>query len=156
MKSLKESILSDMDDILNNGEENIKEIIQNFLKQNYTSIYSFEISKKPFMGKYRVSGRGISVKNKDIEYLTNDLFEFDEVKLFFNCMNCKNLKSLKGLPTKLNGSLNISGCYNLESLEYIPKVVVGDIILSKNSNKKFTEDDVEKYVKNYWEIKFFN
>ena len=156
MKTLKESILADMDDILNNGEENIKEVIQNFLTQNYTSVFNFEISKKPFNGKYRVSGRGISVKNKDIEYLTNDLFEFDDVKIFFNCMNCKKLKSLKGLPTKLNGSLNISECYNLESLEYIPKVVIGDIILSKNGNKKFTEDDVKKYVKKYWSIRFFN
>ena len=52
MKTLKESILADMDDILNNGEENIKEVIQNFLKENYTSVYNFKISKKPFMGKY--------------------------------------------------------------------------------------------------------
>ena len=156
MKTLKESILSDMEDILNNGEENIKEVIQNFLKQNYKSVYKFEISEKHFMGKYRVSGKGISVKNKDIEYLTNDLFEFDDVKIFFDCRDCKNLKSLKGLPTKLNGSLNISGCYNLESLEYIPKVVAGDIILSKNYNKKFTEDDIKKYVKKCWSIGFFN
>ena len=84
------------------------------------------------------------------------MFEFDDVKMFFSCMDCENLKSLKGLPTKLNGSLNISGCYNLESLEYIPKVVDGDIILSITGNKQFTKDDVKKYVKKCWGIKFFN
>ena len=140
--SLDESILTDMDKTIQNGDD-ITEIYD-FINSNYNEIAldKLIISKYKINGKYkyRVSTDAhVGVKNTKITTLVNDLFVWDTVKTFY-CNNCKNLKSLEGAPktcinfdctfcdslTNLIGApehvdteFNCSYCKNLSSLEGI-------------------------------------
>ena len=107
MKSLKESIFGDIDNIANNDTI----LIEQFLKDNY------EID-----GTYKIDGdvvdvKGdVEVKNKKIESLTNGLFRFGAVSGGFYCFDCSNLKSLKGAPEKVDGNFDCHDCKNLKTI----------------------------------------
>ena len=54
MKSLKESILADMDDILQSGEEAIKYSIEQWLKKYNIKKQIFNINKNPNGNKFKL------------------------------------------------------------------------------------------------------
>ena len=122
MKTLKESILDDMDDVMTAGDEDIRKAVEKFLWDNYYG--SYIIPKKPNKdGIYEISIKNrIAVKNKDITELTNGLFIFKDCKHEFDCSNCHNLTSLKGSP-RTTGQFSCSYCPKLTSLKYGPEEV---------------------------------
>ena len=71
MKSLKESIFDNVEDIVNNDTI----LIEQFLKDNYIIQKSYTINK---YGTVDVDGY-VLVKNKDIKSLTSGLFRFGKV-----------------------------------------------------------------------------
>ena len=110
-----------LDDIDTNIEQGDRALVLDFLDKNYTWV-GLRVSDKPNKkGLYEVSAKGVTVTNLNIEYLTNDMFEFTEVAEF-SCFNCKKLKSLKGSPRKALG-FSCGNCYNLKSLKGGPEFV---------------------------------
>ena len=152
MKSLKESLLSDMDDVLKSGNKTIKDNIKQWLKENLlngaSDCKNCKISRKANKdGKYEVSVTGDIRFKRTATSLTNGMFIWTEidgsfccdfnrnikslegspraVEGNFSCYYCKNLKSLKGAPEKVGGSFNCQYCYGLKSLEGAPEKVGG-------------------------------
>ena len=129
MKSLRESLLADMDDVLNSGDEAIKNnIIKQWLIENlkYGSSLCI-ISKKPNKdGKYEVSASGDIVFKDTISALTNEIFIWTNVSGNFNCSKCYELTTLEGAPEKVGGNFSCNHCTNLTSLEGAPKKVGKD------------------------------
>ena len=155
MKSLRESILADMDDVLKSGDEVIKDSILQWLKENLTkrSDYSdYKISEKPNKdGKYKVSFKEYVEFNRNATSLTNGMFVWaatlysnfscsgcpkltsleggpKKVKYGFSCSYCNSLTSLKGAPETVGGSFRCNDCDNLKSLEGAPKIVGIDFV----------------------------
>ena len=108
MKSLKESIFSDIDDIVSNDTV----IIDQFLKDNYEIRVTYNINKDKTVD---VKGH-VKVKNKKIESLTRGLFRFGTVEGDFLCTSCPNLVSLKGAPEEVRGTFDCSFCDSLTSV----------------------------------------
>lgn len=98
------SLLDDETEIIERCD---REVITNFIKENYMTsspvIIGVSIDKDP-NGSWIVNVKGsISVKNKKIESLTNGLFRFGIVTGSFYCVNCRKLKSLEGGPECVYG-----------------------------------------------------
>ena len=128
MKNLKECIIEsifDVEDNIDNVDESIREEIKHFLKDNFKTNSTYQISKKPNKdGKFEVSSNGyIEVKNEDITSLTNRLFIWTNIKGNFICSDCASLISLKGAPKEVGGIFSCDSCYSLKSLEGAPKKV---------------------------------
>lgn len=145
MKSLIESILADMDNVLKSGKTSIKKIIKQFLDTNYkimTNNGKFIISSKPDKdGLYNISTNGsVYIINNDLEELTNGLFKFTNIRGSFDISGSKNIKTLKNGPIAVIGEFNISRCTSLDSLEYCPNNVAGDFICL---GTKFTKKDIK-------------
>ena len=133
MKTLKSileaSILADIDDQLEVGDECIKEQIRQFIKDKYVTrinisknlIFSDEPNKD---GKYEVSidVYPYSIKlREDRDKLTNDLFVWGDVVGNFLCDH-SNVTSLVGSPKHvILGNFNCSYCPKLKSLKGMPK-----------------------------------
>ena len=139
-----ESIL-DIEDNIDNMDESIREEIKHFLKDNFKTNSTYQISKKPNKdGRFEVSSTGdVEVKNINITSLTNGSFIWTTVdKNFrcafcnlltslegapknvegtFDCIYCNSLTSLKGSPEKVGGKFDCNGCKSLKSLEGAPK-----------------------------------
>lgn len=83
----------------------VKDEIKKFIESNYKYEGTIVISDKPNKsGLYEVSTDGnVVVKNFNITSLTNNLFEWSEVKGDFDCSCCDNLESLEGAPEKVGG-----------------------------------------------------
>lgn len=81
--------------------------------------FSTYFSKTPYI--VDVEGN-IDLNNTNIEYLTNELFEFGKVDGIFSCTYCSSLTSLEGAPKKVGGNFNC-----------------------RRYSGKYTEDDVKKY-----------
>ena len=114
MKSLKESIFGDIDDIANNDTV----LIEQFLRDNYDIVGTYEIDGDV------VDVKGyVKVKNREIESLTNGTFRFGTITKSFDCTNCLNLKSLKGSPKDVGMAFLCTDCIKLTSLEGAPKKV---------------------------------
>ena len=128
--SLRESILSNMDDIIDSGDKQIKESIKQFLKENLVNgVSSIKISDKPNKdGKYEVSSKGTVIYKNSVYLtsLTNDLFIWNTVDEHFFCAACKGLTSLKGAPKKVGRDFSCSYCDLLQTLEGAPKIVGRD------------------------------
>ena len=122
MKSLYESLLDDFDTL--NDKIDPKEEIEKFLEKNYI-ITGLKISTKPSNGKYIVNCKSAYVLNKQIEYLTNDLFAFGNIQYDFSCMGCASLKSLEGSPNEVQSNFFCKDCTSLKSLEGSPKYTGG-------------------------------
>ena len=136
MKSLKESIFDNVEDIVSNDTV----IIEQFLKDNYEIRATYNINKDRTVD---VKGH-VKVKNKKIESLTSGLFRFGTVDGDFLCTSCPNLVSLKGAPTEVGGGFYCNECDNLVSLEGAPKKV--ESIYYKGCKKlKITDQDRKKY-----------
>ena len=63
----------------------------------------------------------IRAKNKNIEYLTNGLFQWGEIGGHFDCSGCINLKSLEGGPVEASIFYDCRNCIGLTSLKGAPK-----------------------------------
>lgn len=130
MKNLKEYIIEevfDIDDNINNVDEAVKEQIKQFLKKNFKNASSCKISDEPNAdGKYEVSGKYISTKNKKITSLTNGMFIWANVDGDFSCWECKSLTSLEGAPKEVGGGFYCFICKSLTSLEGAPQKVGRD------------------------------
>ena len=122
MKTLKESLLSNIDDTLNQGDSNCREAVKKFLWDNYNGSYT--IPMKPNKdGIFEITFKTrMAVINKDITELTNGLFMFGDCKGEFDCSHCHNLTSLKGSPRTLD-TFNCSFCPKLTSLKDGPEKV---------------------------------
>lgn len=114
---IKENLLAESEDL--------KIIVDEFIRNNYTWTKGFTISNKPNKdGKYEVYCAGnMSVQNRNITELTNDLFIWKEIRGSFFCARCEKLTSLKGSPEKVGGTFDCMECSKLKSLEGAPKEV---------------------------------
>ena len=140
--SLTEGIL-DVEDNLD--KDYIKTQIEDFINKNYK--VKGELKMNSVNGIYIVDcTNNVIVKNRDIESLTNGLFEWGEVDGFFSCSYCDKLQSLEGAPEKVNGFFNCSYCDKLQSLEGAPEKVNRDFYCL-GCKKQFTKEDVEKVCK---------
>ena len=125
-----ESIL-DIEDNIDNMDESIREEIKHFLKDNFKTNSTYQISKKPNKeGKFEVLSNGtVSVKNEHITSLTNGLFIWTNIKGNFICSDCASLISLKGAPKVVGWDFFCNDCTSLTSLEGAPKEVGGDFFV---------------------------
>ena len=172
MKTLYESLLDDFDAISNNMDPHSE--IKQFLQTNYiNTISKFVISKKPNeKDLYEVKCNESTIQvSKNFTRVTNGMFEFvnrPRKKIKFYCGWGGNLESLEGLPedieylqimhAPMHSLKDIKGwpdkvedftlwcCPNLVSLEGGPKYVDKYLRITA-CGKKFTEDEVEKYIK---------
>ena len=125
MKTLKTileaSLLSKVEDTINNGVDEIKNLITKFIEENYKNV-KFTISNTPNKdGKFEVSSRGdVTLKNNKLQYLTNDYFVWKSVNGDFYCAY-SSIESLEGAPELVWGSFSCAGCGKLTSLEGAPK-----------------------------------
>ena len=125
MKTLKDileaSLLSKVEDTINNGDDEIKNLITKFIEENYKNV-KFTISNTPNKdGKFEVSSRGdVTLKNNKLQYLTNDYFVWKSVNGDFYCAY-SSIESLEGAPELVWGSFSCAGCGKLTSLEGAPK-----------------------------------
>jgi hypothetical protein len=152
MKTLKESLLNDIETTLDKGNTNIKKIIKQFLDTNYKIVTyngKFIISAKPDKdGLYNVSTNGsVYIIHRDLEELTNGLFKFTNIRGSFDISGSKNLKTLKNGPIRVLGEFNISRCTSLDSLEYCPNNVAGDFTCL---GTKFTKQDIKAACYHSW------
>lgn len=128
MKTLYESLLSDIDTTLaDNGTDTIKNLIKDFLLENYGNAKLCRISSKPNKdGKYVVnSGYAVSVRNSDCTSLTNRYFIFGTVKGNFNCSYCPKLTSLEGAPKNVERDFYCHDCavkFTKEDVERVSNV----------------------------------
>lgn len=152
MKTLKESLLNDIETTLDKGNTNIKKIIKQFLDTNYKVVNyngKFIISAKPDKdGLYNVSTNGsVYMMHNGLEELTNGLFKFTNIRGSFDISGSKNLKTLKNGPISVLGGFNISRCISLDSLEYCPRNVAGEFTCL---GTKFTKQDIKAACYHSW------
>ena len=117
MKPLKESIFSDVEDIVNDDTV----LIEQFLKNNYDIRGTYTINKD---GTVDVKGT-IWLMNKSVKAITNGAFQFGKVSGSFYCSDCKKLKSLEGAPKEIEEDFYCIDCPKLTSLKGAPKNVGG-------------------------------
>ena len=127
MKSLKEileaSILADIDDQLEAGDEALKSVIIKWIKNNAEitireNKFKFDFNTTPITVDYD----GIINFKNDITSLTNENFQWGEVT-YFDCSHCKSLKSLEGSPKVVKDVFSCSFCKSLKSLKGAPEEV---------------------------------
>ena len=145
MKNLKEYIIEGVFDTDEDTiDENIKDQIKQFLKENFKGYSKCKISRKPNTnGKYEVSSSKDIKAKTYITSLTNGLFVWTTVGGDFFCRLCNSLKSLKGSPEKVSGNFSCRWCDSLKSLEGAPKEVGGFFSCSE-CGIAFTIDDVKE------------
>ena len=136
MKTLYESILSDIDTSLEAGTANadylaVMEVINKDYKLYKTYKSVITIVGKAESGKVLINGTGkIEFINKSAKSIANDVFEWNEIDGEFICFK-KNIESLEGFPRKVynentNGcAININHCKNLKTLKGAPHSMFG-------------------------------
>lgn len=152
MKTLKESLLNDIESTLDKGNTNIRKVIKQFLDTNYKVTNfkgKFTVSAKPDKdGLYNVSSNGsVYLMHNDLEELTNGMFKFTNIRGSFNISGSKSLKTLKNGPISVLGEFNISRCTSLDSLDYCPRTVAGDFTCF---GTKFTKKDIKAACYHSW------
>ena len=149
MKSLKEHILEGILDIEDNinidSSEITKDVIEQFLKENYKIRDSYTIKETKNVFTVDVKGNA-EVKNKNITSLTNGLFEFGKVEKGFNCSECRLLTSLEGSPKEVGWSFNCSYCKSLKTLEGSPEKI-GESFYCNNCKSLKSIEGAPKEVK---------
>ena len=145
MKTLKESLLSDIEDTLSTGDVEVHRVlIQEYLEDNYRGKWT--VSKKPDKdGKFIVNSRGEVHHKGNSNRLTNDMFRWGKAKRFiirlpyhleslegcpreveyFQCIMTERLKTLEGGPEICKGDYLIQHSNSLESLKGAPKKIGG-------------------------------
>lgn len=142
MKTLKESILADMDDVLQQGDdESMKIHILNQLHNKKLYCYNefmsdnqaFRINKKG--NKWIVDLKtSITCFGTENGYVTDGTFSFGLAAANFTIMpidrntDC-NIKSLKYGPTLVNGIYSIHELPKLKNLKYCPVKIMGDVTI---------------------------
>jgi hypothetical protein len=150
MKDLKDyilevSILGDVERTIDDTDEGIKQMIVNFIKENYRGMGKYEIehsgaidrqfswddlhiSDKPVNGKYIVDFAGnieFYGPNRDTaKTLTNDLFVWGNIDgaFSYNTYNGK-LETLEGGPRSVGGAFTCNGTARLKNLKGAPEFV---------------------------------
>lgn len=155
MKSLRESLLADMDDVLQQGDdESMKIHILNQLHNKKLYYYNefltdnqaFKINKKN--GQWIVDLKtSITCYGTENGYVTDGTFSFGVAAKNFLIMpenknkSC-NIKSLKYGPTLVNGMYDIYNLPKLKNLKYCPIKIMGDTTIGYtgiNTLKYFPE-----------------
>ena len=134
MKHLQDIVLEGLLDVEENDKKDlIRDMVIQFLKDNYTGISNIKVSKNPNAdGKYVVNSKkniGVDWRGHNhwrITSLTNGMFVFGEVAGNFVCTHCDSLTSLEGAPKEVGGNFDCSYCDSLTSLEGAPKEVGKD------------------------------
>ena len=147
MKSLKESLLSDMDDVLKSGDKTIKDSIKKWLKENLDKgISKCKISRKANnKGLFEVSASGDIEISYKAQSLTNEYFEWSNIDGSFFCTYNNYITTLKGAPKYVSQTFSIKGCKNLETLEGAPETVEeGSFICSCCNSLKSLEGAPKK------------
>ena len=131
MKDLKEYIYESILDVDTNIDQaGDIAVVKNFIKENYT-VRDFngpvDVSireEKTKDGKFIVDAQyyDVIVSDKNIKYLTNDMFVWGIVGSFY-CDDCYKLKSLEGSPTQVTWNFSCEGCDSLTSLKGAPSIV---------------------------------
>lgn len=121
---IKESILDDIDDQVENTDEMLKSVIIKWLKSNVEIIIlenklKFDFSTAPITINYD----GHIKFKKHITSLTNEMFQWGVVGGYFDCSYRDSLKSLEGSPKVVKEVFDCSYCKSLKSLEGAPKEV---------------------------------
>lgn len=153
MKNLKDilesSLLSKIEDTINNGTDEIKKLITEFIEENYKNA-KFTISNTPNKdGKFEVSSGGdVTLKNNKLQYLTNEYFVWKKVNGDFHC-SYSSIESLKGAPELVWGSFSCSGCRNLTSLEGAPKETYENFVCEECEKLTSLEGAPEKVGENF-------
>lgn len=122
MKTLRESLLDDMEDVIARGDDTIKDNIYQFIHDNYYINNKKDLTfTKQANGKYLVSVKHDTAirSNTTIKKLTNDLFEFDYIDGFFS-IEAAEIETLEGGPKKIDGWFGCQYCDKLKTLEYAP------------------------------------
>lgn len=135
MRTLKESILADIEDTIKSGDATadylaVMEVINKdyILYKKYKP--SISVVGKTDDGKILINGKGkIEFINKTATSVVNDVFEWNEIQGEFVCFKC-NIESLEGFPRTVynnhNGcGINIMKCKNLKTLKGGPHNVFG-------------------------------
>lgn len=131
MKDLNEYIYESILDIDTNIDQagNIA-VVKNFIKENYT-VNNFngptEVdirNERTKDGKFIVDAQycDVIVTNKNIQYLTNNMFVWGVVDIFY-CDDCSKLKSLEGSPAQVTWNFSCESCDSLTSLKGAPSIV---------------------------------
>ena len=125
------SILDDIDVQLKTGDETIKTLVKQFIKENYDYNGEIIISDEPNKdGKYEVSLTGdVKVKNKELTSLTNGIFQWGEVDGNFFCCDCLNLKSLEGAAENISGNYYCVNCHSL-SLDNVSEKIKEKVVFN--------------------------
>jgi hypothetical protein len=137
MKTLKESLLSDIDVSMEAGTADadylaVMEVINKDYKlyKNYKTYIT--VVGKSESGKILINCTGkIEFINKTAKSVVNDIFEWNEVDGEFICFK-KNIESLEGFPRKVYNentnccAININQCRNLKTLKGAPDIIFGD------------------------------
>jgi hypothetical protein len=133
MITLKESILSDMEDTMSVGEvDAAKAVIDGFISNNYYPV-KYTVSKKPNKdGKYVVNSRGNVRLHRTAKSITNDIFVWGKCNIF-ECNDNEYITNLIGAPRKVV-AFYCKRCPKLESLEGCPEEL--DIISMTGSGIK--------------------
>lgn len=150
MKSLKEIMLESSILDINLNDNVIKKNIEKFIKANYSG--NFIISDNPNDdGKYEVmANNDITVKNTNIEHLTNDVFVWTRINGNFNCSFCDSLKTLIDAPKKVTGNFDCRGCKSITSLSGIQKEINGNFYCHSCHSLKTLEGGPEIVTGNYY------
>ena len=130
------SILADIDDQLEAGDEYIIEQVRQFIKENYKG--RVKISSEPNKdGKYEVSAKGdVTVTNRNITSLTNNMFVFTSVDGNFFCCDCLNLKSLEGATENISGNYYCVNCHSL-SLDNVSEKIKEKVVFNCEECDKY-------------------
>ena len=135
---LNESVWDIEDNVENSNDEFVIDEIKKFIEDNYyININRCEIVFDEKRNKYIVNLNdklGVILKNKKAKQLTNELFEWGEVKGDFNCAYCPELESLKGASEKVGGAFSCGYCPKLTSLEGAPEKVGKNFICAHCKN----------------------
>lgn len=139
-------VLANIDEQNDAHDNSIPARIERWIEENYEYSGLLKISKKPNKnGLYEVTAHEVKVKNRKITSLTNEMFEWKEIKGDFSCYKCTSLKSLEGAPKKVGYSFDCCECINLRSLVGAPEKVEGNFNCARCTSLK-TLDGAPKVV----------
>lgn len=144
MKTLKESVLSDMEETLSKGDDDIvKKHIYNLLGNK--EWFNFGFLTQPINKQVILQKKGkkwiVDVKRNITcycpnGYITDGSFEFNTIGGNFIIINnndlgknISNCKSLKYGPKIVNNYFCINNCPNLKDLKYCPEKVIDSVVI---------------------------
>lgn len=161
MKSLKEileaSILADIDDQLESGDEALKSVVKKFIEENYY-ISKGKIIISDTMNadrKFEVSCTGSVYAEDDITSLEHNMFIWTHIDKRFDCSDCNKLTSLKGAPKTVGEAFVCSVCKSLKSLDGAPETV-GHSFLCNNCRSLESLEGAPKEVGGSFDCGFCN